>query len=130
MQDPRPGYLGRKPASAGEGRESQIQIQVLDGSVIGRQTQRRRHQEFVRFLNLRRTPVPAGKVVHAIMDNSLVAWRAGPMLSSPPETVGCQNVGVNPLDSWWYQSRLGAGEPRVDRGLRRFCPLVLWLTPD
>jgi transposase len=41
----------------------------LDGSVVGRCMQRHRHQEFVRFLNAVEATVPAGKLVHAILDN-------------------------------------------------------------
>ena len=44
-------------------------LNVLDGSVIGRHMQRHRHQEFIRFLNLIERQVPAGKVVHVILDN-------------------------------------------------------------
>src|SRR5690349_1097804 len=44
-------------------------LNVLDGSVIGRNMQRHRHQEFIRFLNAVEREVPAGKTVHAILDN-------------------------------------------------------------
>ena len=44
-------------------------LNVLDGSVIGRCMQRHRHQEFIRFLNAIEAEVPAGKIVHAILDN-------------------------------------------------------------
>ena len=44
-------------------------MNVLDGTVIGRNMQRHRHQEFVRFLNAVEAEVPAGKVVHVILDN-------------------------------------------------------------
>jgi len=44
-------------------------LNVLDGSVIGRCMQRHRHQEFIRFLNQVEARVPAGKVIHAIVDN-------------------------------------------------------------
>jgi transposase len=37
--------------------------------VIGRCMQRHRHQEFIRFLNAVEAAVPAGKLVHAILDN-------------------------------------------------------------
>jgi transposase len=42
---------------------------VLDGTVIGRNMQRHRHQEFIRFLNAIEAEVPVGKVVHVILDN-------------------------------------------------------------
>jgi hypothetical protein len=38
-------------------------LNVLDGTVIGRNMQRHRHQEFIRFLNTIDAEVPAGKVV-------------------------------------------------------------------
>jgi len=44
-------------------------LNVLDGSVIGQCMQRHRHQEFIRFLNLIEAKVPAGKIVHVILDN-------------------------------------------------------------
>ena len=44
-------------------------LNVLDGTVLGRCMQRHRHQEFLRFLNAVEAAVPAGKLVHAILDN-------------------------------------------------------------
>jgi len=44
-------------------------LNVLDGSVIGQNMQRHRHQEFIRFLNQIERGVPAGKVIHVILDN-------------------------------------------------------------
>ena len=58
-------------------------LNVLDGTVIGRNMQRHRHQEFIRFLNTIEAEVPAGKVVHVILDNyaahkhpKVLAWLA------------------------------------------------------
>ena len=42
---------------------------MLDGTVVGRNIQRHRHQEFIHFLNAIEAEVPAGKVVHVILDN-------------------------------------------------------------
>ena len=42
---------------------------VLEGPVLGRCMQRHRHQEFLRFLNAIENAVPAGKVVHVILDD-------------------------------------------------------------
>jgi transposase len=47
-------------------------LNVLDGAVIGKNMQRHRHQEFIRFLNEIERQVPAGKAVHAILDNYAV----------------------------------------------------------
>ncbi len=44
-------------------------LNVLDGTVIGRNMQRHRHQEFIRFLNAIEAEVPAGKTVHVVLDN-------------------------------------------------------------
>jgi len=44
-------------------------LNVLDGTVIGRCMQKHRHQEFLRFLNTVEREVPAGKVIHVILDN-------------------------------------------------------------
>jgi transposase len=44
-------------------------LNVLDGTVIGHCMARHRHQEFIRFLNRVEAGVPAGKLVHAILDN-------------------------------------------------------------
>jgi transposase len=44
-------------------------LNVLDGSVVGRCMQRHRHQEFIRFLNEIEPTVPAGKMIHVVLDN-------------------------------------------------------------
>jgi transposase len=44
-------------------------LDVLEGTVLGRCMQRHRHQEFLRFLNAIERAVPAGKLIHAIIDN-------------------------------------------------------------
>jgi len=42
---------------------------VLDGTVVGRNMKRHRHQEFIRFLNEIERSVPAGKTIHVVLDN-------------------------------------------------------------
>jgi len=44
-------------------------LDVLEGKVIGRCMQRHRHQEFIRFLNTIEGEIPAGKIIHVILDN-------------------------------------------------------------
>jgi hypothetical protein len=44
-------------------------LNILDGSVIGQCMARHRHQEFIHFLNRIEAVVPAGKLIHAILDN-------------------------------------------------------------
>jgi transposase len=43
-------------------------LDVLEGTVLGRCMQRHRHQEFIRFLNAIEAAVPAGRIVHVILD--------------------------------------------------------------
>lgn len=44
-------------------------LNVLDGTVIGRNMQRHRHQEFIRFLDTVEAQVAPRKAIHAIVDN-------------------------------------------------------------
>ena len=44
-------------------------LNVLTGEVIGRNMQRHRHQEFIKFLNQIERDVSPGKVIHVILDN-------------------------------------------------------------
>jgi transposase len=44
-------------------------LDVLEGTVIGQCMQRHRNQEFLRFLNAIERAIPAGKVIHVILDN-------------------------------------------------------------
>jgi hypothetical protein len=47
-------------------------LNVLDGTVLGRCMRRHRHLEFVRFLGAVEAAVPAGKLVHCILDTDSV----------------------------------------------------------
>ena len=44
-------------------------LNILDGTVIGRNMKRHRHQEFIRFLSEVDAQVPKRKSIHAIIDN-------------------------------------------------------------
>ena len=44
-------------------------LNVLDGTIIGRNMQHHRHQEFIRFLNAIEAQVPTRTEIHAIVDN-------------------------------------------------------------
>jgi transposase len=44
-------------------------LNILDGTVIGHNMKRHRHQEFIRFLNAIEAQVPKRKAIHAIVDN-------------------------------------------------------------
>ena len=44
-------------------------LNVLDGTVIGRNMKRHRHQDFIRFLNDIDARVPKRKAIHVIVDN-------------------------------------------------------------
>lgn len=71
-------------------------LDVLEGKVIGRCMQRHRHEEFIRFLNTINAELPAGKMVHVILDNyaahkhpAVLAWHAtsGSSFTSRPRPV-------------------------------------------
>ena len=58
-------------------------LSVLDGTIISRCMQRHRHREFIDFLNVVERQVPAGRVIHAVLDNyathkhpKVLAWLA------------------------------------------------------
>jgi hypothetical protein len=65
-------------------------MNVLNGTVIGRNMQRHRHQEFIRFLNAVEREVPAGKTVHAILDNDAV--HKHPATSTPRSENGWRAI--------------------------------------
>ena len=44
-------------------------LNVLDGTVIGHNMKRHRHQEFIRFLNAIEAQVPKRMAIHAVVDN-------------------------------------------------------------
>jgi transposase len=44
-------------------------LNILEGTVIGQNMQRHRHQEFIRFLNRIEREAPKDKAIHAILDN-------------------------------------------------------------
>ena len=47
-------------------------LNVLDGTITGRNMQRHRHQEFIRFLNTVEAETPAGMAIHTVLDNYAV----------------------------------------------------------
>jgi hypothetical protein len=66
-------------------------LSVLDGTVIGRCMHRHRHHEFIRFLNAVERQAPAGRVIHAVLDNyarhkhpKVLAWLPRPPALDPP----------------------------------------------
>jgi transposase len=99
-------------------------LNVLDGTVIGRNMQRHRHQEFIRFLNQVEATVPAGKTVHAIIDNyathkhaKVRAW----LIRHPRWT-----FHFTPTSASWLNAVEGFFSALTRRRLKRgvFCSLV------
>jgi transposase len=76
-------------------------LNILDGTVIGRNLQQHRHQEFIRFLNTINASVPIDKAVHIILD---VHGGDKPGLSNRTQTRPPFRVQFRPPD--------GAGMPR------------------
>src|SRR4051812_30967015 len=92
-------------------------LNVLEGTVLGRCMQRHRHQEFIRFLNAVETAVPAGKIVHAIMDNYAVHKhpRVRAWLSRHPRWV----FHFTPTSASWLNAVEGFFSALTRRRLRR-----------
>ena len=99
-------------------------LNVLDGTVIGRCMQRHRHQEFIRFLNAIDRAVPAGKVVHGILDNygahkhpKVMAW-----LGRHPRWV----FHFTPTSGSWLNAVEGFFSALTRRRLKRgvFCSIA------
>ena len=92
-------------------------LNVLDGTVLGRCMQRHRHQEFIRFLNAAEAAVPAGKIVHAIMDNYAVHKhpRVRAWLSRHPRWV----FHFTPTSASWLNAVEGFFSALTRRRLRR-----------
>ena len=44
-------------------------LNALDGTVIGQNRQRHRHQEFIQFLDAIERQIPANKAIHVVLDN-------------------------------------------------------------
>ena len=66
-------------------------LNILDGSVVGQCMQRHRHQELLRFLNRLEREIPAGKIVHVVLDNYAShkhprSWRGWPGIHVGPST--------------------------------------------
>jgi hypothetical protein len=64
-------------------------LNVLHGTVIGRNMQRHRHQEFIRFLNTIEAKLPAGKAVHVILEIM-------PLTSTPRSANGSTGTPASP----------------------------------
>src|SRR5216684_2364503 len=99
-------------------------LDVLDGKVIGRCMQRHRHQEFIRFLNAIEAEIPAGKIIHVILDNygphkhpKTRAW-----LSRHPRFV----FHYTPTSASWLNAIEGFFAKLTKRRLKRgvFCSIV------
>ena len=60
---------GLPPAKAGGTTTLFAALDILNGAVLGRCMSQHRHREFIRFLNAVERAVPAGKIIHAILDN-------------------------------------------------------------
>ena len=97
---------------------------VLDGTVIGRNMQRHRHQEFIRFLNTIEADIPAGKIIHVVLDNyathkhaKVRAW-----LDRHPRFV----FHYTPTSASWLNAVEGFFAKLTNRRLKRgaFCSIV------
>jgi transposase len=99
-------------------------LNVMDGTVIGRNMQRHRHQEFIRFLNQVEAAVPAGKTVHAIVDN--YATHKHPKVRAWLARHPRWTFHFTPTSASWLNAVEGFFSALTRRRLKRgvFCSLV------
>jgi hypothetical protein len=90
---------------------------VLEGTVIGRCMQRHRHQGFIRFLNAIEAELPAGKVVHVILDN--YAAHKHPKVTRWLERHPRFVVHFTPTSASWLDAVEGFFAKLTKRQLRR-----------
>ena len=99
-------------------------LNVLDGTVIGRNMARHRHQEFIRFLNALEREIPQDKTVHAIVDN--YAAHKTPQVRRWLARHPRWTFHFTPTSSSWLNAVEGFFAKLFNRRLKRgvFCSLV------
>jgi hypothetical protein len=65
----KPGRAGTIRTTTSATARPRAALNALDGTIIGRNMKRHRHQEFIRFLNEIDAHVPKRKAIHAIVDD-------------------------------------------------------------
>jgi transposase len=99
-------------------------LNVLDGTVIGKNMARHRHQEFIRFLNALEREIPKDKAVHAIVDN--YAAHKTPQVRRWLARHPRWTFHFTPTSSSWLNAVEGFFAKLFKRRLKRgvFCSLV------
>ena len=99
-------------------------LNVLDGTVIGQNMARHRHQEFIRFLNALERAIPQDKAVHAIIDN--YAAHKTPQVRRWLARHPRWTFHFTPTSSSWLNAVEGFFAKLFKRRLKRgvFCSLV------
>jgi transposase len=99
-------------------------LNVLDGTVIGKNMARHRHQEFIRFLNALERAIPEDKAVHAILDN--YAAHKTPQVRRWLARHPRWTFHFTPTSSSWLNAVEGFFAKLFKRRLKRgvFCSLV------
>jgi hypothetical protein len=87
-------------------------LNILDSTVIGQCMQCHRHQEFLLFLNRLEREIPAGRLVHVVLDNygshshpkSGPGWRAGSAQYRMPTLLRLSSIAgwrtFTPIPGW------------------------------
>jgi transposase len=99
-------------------------LNVLDGTVIGKNMARHRHQELIRFLNAIERAIPQDKAVHAILDN--YAAHKTPQVRRWLARHPRWTFHFTPTSSSWLNAVEGFFAKLFKRRLKRgvFCSLV------
>jgi transposase len=92
-------------------------LNVLDGTVIGRNMKHHRHQDFIRFLNAIDAQVPRRKAIHAIVDN--YATHKHPKVQQWLTRHPCWTFHFTPTSASWPNAVEGFFAKLTNRRLRR-----------
>ncbi len=92
-------------------------LNVLNGKVVGRCMPKHRHQEYISFLNAVDATVPAGKCVHAIVDN--YATHKHPKVQEWLETHPWWTFHFTPTSASWLNAVEGFFAKLTKRRLAR-----------
>ena len=92
-------------------------LNVLNGKVVGRCIPKHRHQEYISFLNAVDATVPAGKSVHAIVDN--YATHKHPKVQEWLEAQPWWTFHFTPTSASWFNAVKGFFTKLTKRRLAR-----------
>lgn len=113
------GLYPQQPAPAQAGGTTTLfaALNRLDGTIVGPCMQRHRHQEFRRFLNRLERDIPAGRLIHVILDN--YGSRQHPKVRAWPARHPRWTFHFTPTSASWLNAVEGFFAKLTRRRLKR-----------